>query len=68
MTTKPKAVNDDELIREAQEIGHHTTKREAVRAALEEYIRYHRQLKVLDLAGTIDYDDDYDYKAERRRR
>ena len=30
---------DDALIREAQEVGGHKTKKEAVKAALEEYIR-----------------------------
>ncbi len=59
---------DDALIREAQEIGGHKTKKEAVTAALEEYVRRRRQLGILDLVGTIDYDDDYDYKALRKRR
>jgi len=59
---------DDALIREAQEIGGHKTKKEAVTAALEEYVRRRRQLGILDLVGTIDYDDDDDYKALRKRR
>ena len=59
---------DDALIREAQEIGNHKTKKEAVTAALEEYIQRRKQLRILDLSGTIDYDENYDYKAARRRR
>ncbi len=57
---------DDRLIERAKRIGHHRTKKEAVTAALEEYIRYRRQLRILELQGQIDYDPDYDYKARRR--
>ena len=30
--------------------------------------QHRKQLKVLELAGTIDYDPAYDYKTERKRR
>lgn len=59
---------DDRLIEEAQKLGHHRTKKETVTAALDEYVRRRRQLQILSLAGTIDYDDNYDYKRERRRK
>jgi Arc/MetJ family transcription regulator len=59
---------DDSLIREAQEVGHHKTKKEAVTAALREYIQRRRQLEILKLKGSITYYDDYDHKALRRRR
>jgi Arc/MetJ family transcription regulator len=59
---------DDRLIEAARRVGRHRTKKEAVTAALEEYVRHRRRLRVLDLFGTVDFDDDYDYKAERRRR
>lgn len=58
---------DDRLIEEAREVGHHRTKKEAVTAALDEYIRRRKQMKILDLFGTINYHEDYDYKANRRR-
>ena len=58
---------DDALITEAQEIGGHKTKKEAVTAALREYIQRRKQLEILDLFGAIDFDPTYDYKAERRR-
>ncbi len=58
---------DDELIREAKDIGRHKTEAEAVTAALQEYIIRRRQQQITDLFGTIDYDPDYDYKAQRRR-
>jgi len=59
---------DDRLIEQAQKIGRHRTKKEAVTAALEEYIRYRQQLSVLSRRGTIDYDPTYDYKKERNRK
>jgi hypothetical protein len=59
---------DDRLIEEARELGHHRTKKEAVNAALDEYVRYRKQLKILDLVGKIEYYDDYDYKQARRKR
>ena len=58
---------DDRLIEEARQIGHHRTKKDAVTAALDEYIRRRKQMRILDLFGTIDYQEDYDYKADRRR-
>ncbi|HWB98822.1 MAG TPA: type II toxin-antitoxin system VapB family antitoxin [Bryobacteraceae bacterium] len=58
---------DDRLIEEARRVGHHGTKKEAVTAALDEYIRRRKQMHILDLFGTIDFQQDYDYKANRRR-
>ena len=59
---------DDRLIEEARQLGHHKTKREAVNAALDEYIRSRKQLAILDLFGKIEYDENYDYKQARRKR
>ncbi len=59
---------DDKLIDKVRRAGGHKTKREAVNAALEEYLRHREQLKILDLFGKIDYDPAYDYKAARRRK
>ena len=61
------ALNDD-LIEEARQIGGHRTKKAAVTAALEEYVQRRKQLAILDLFGTVDYDPSYDYKAERKRK
>ena len=58
---------DDKLIEEARRIGRHATKKEAVTAALDEYIRRRKQVEVVKLFGTIDYAPGYDYKANRRR-
>ena len=57
---------DDSLIAEARRIGHHVTKKAAVTAALQEYINRRKQMEILKLFGTIDYDPAYDYKKARR--
>lgn len=57
---------DDNLIEEARRAGGHKTKKEAVTAALAEYVKRRRQLRVLKLFGSFDFDPKYDYKAERR--
>ena len=59
---------DDRLIEEARKSGKHKTKKEAVTTALQEYIRRHRQQRILSDFGTVDFDPAYDYKAERRRK
>jgi hypothetical protein len=56
---------DDRLINEARRVGNHKTKKEAVTAALDEYIRGRRQMEILNHFGTIDFDPDYDYKKMR---
>jgi Bacterial antitoxin of type II TA system, VapB len=59
---------DDSLIEEARSIGGHKTKKEAVTIALQEYIARRKQMGILDLFGTVDYDPEHDYKAERQRK
>lgn len=59
---------DDQLIEEARAMGGHKTKREAVTAALAEYVQKRKQLRIVSLFGKIDYDPAYNYKAERRRK
>ena len=55
----------DSLLEEAKEIGGHKTKKAAVTEALEEYIQRRKQQDILKMFGTIDYDDDFDYKKQR---
>lgn len=66
MTTN-LAISDD-LIDEAVKVGHHRTKKVAVTTALQEYILRHKQQKIIELFGTIDYENDYDYKKYRYRK
>lgn len=58
---------DDQLIAEAVSIGHHSSKKAAVTIALKEYIQRHKQMEIVDLFGTVDYDKDYYYKQQRTR-
>jgi len=59
---------DGRLILEAQKLGHHRTARDAVTAALGEYLRRHKQVEILRLFGTIEYDPSYNYERERNRK
>jgi Arc/MetJ family transcription regulator len=58
---------DDELICEAQRLGRFKTKKDAVNAALEEFVRRRRVEELLSFFGSIDFDADYDYKEVRQR-
>jgi hypothetical protein len=57
---------DDKLIDEARRVGNYRTKKEAVTAALDEFIRRRKQLEILDHFGTIDFDPEYDYRKIRQ--
>ena len=58
----------DKVLKEARRLGRHETDSEAVAAALEEQVKRCGRLKILDLVGKVEYYDDYDYKAGRRKR
>lgn len=58
---------DDALIQEVVKLGGFRTKKAAVTQALLEYVQRHKQAEIIKLFGTVDYDDDYDYKAGRNR-
>jgi Arc/MetJ family transcription regulator len=58
---------DDKLIEEARRAGKHKTKKDAVTAALAEYVKRRKQVRILDAFGTFEFDPAYDYKAERGR-
>ena len=59
---------DDRLIEEAKRLGHFKTKKAAVTAALDEFIRRRKQVRILKLEGTVDYVGGYDHKTSRRTR
>jgi len=58
---------DDDLIDRAVELGGHASKRAAVTRALQEYVDRLEQQRILPLFGQVEYDEAYDYKAQRRR-
>lgn len=58
---------DDDLIKEAQLIGGVKTKKAVITEALLEYIQRRKQIEIISLFGTMDYDKDYNYKKNRLR-
>jgi Arc/MetJ family transcription regulator len=57
---------DPKLLKKAMSLGGMKTKKEAVNIALSEYVQKREQAKILDLFGTIEFDDDFDYKKQRK--
>ncbi len=60
------AINDD-LLKNALEIGGYKSKKDTVNAALEEFIQRRRSEDVISLFGKVEYDEMYDYKQLRNR-
>ena len=58
---------DPALLNKALEVGGETTKKATVNKALREFIARREQARLLELFGTLDWDDDFDYKRERTR-
>ncbi|HEX3843882.1 MAG TPA: type II toxin-antitoxin system VapB family antitoxin [Steroidobacteraceae bacterium] len=59
---------DPGLLERALEVSGESTKKAAVTKALEEFIARRQQRRLLDLMGKLEWDDSFDYKAERSRR
>lgn len=57
-----------ELLNQALELGGYRTKKETVTVALQEFIAKRQQARIVEMFGTIDWDDSFDYKHERRER
>ena len=59
---------DESLLEEAQRIGGHRTKKKTVNEALKEYIQKRQQAAIIGLFGKVEFDANYDYKKQRRRK
>lgn len=59
---------DDNLLEEARLVGKHATKKAVVNEALAEYIQRRKQAELINLFHKVDYDADYDYKDQRKKR
>lgn len=59
---------DPELIEKALEVSGERTKKAAVTKALQEFIARRRQKRLLELFGKLEWEEAYDYKAERKRK
>ena len=58
---------DDALLEAALKISGLKTKKDAVNAALQEFIKRRKAADVISFFGKVDYDEDYDYKKARQR-
>ena len=59
---------DPKLIIEAQKIGGFKTKKDTVNTALLEFIQRHKQLEIVKLFGSVEYDSKFSYKKGRTRK
>ncbi len=58
---------DPELLARALEVSGERTKKATVTKALQEYIARREQRRVAELMGKLEWDESFDYKAERSR-
>lgn len=58
---------NEALLQEALALDNHATVDSLVETALREYIQRRKRLKILDLFGTIEYDEGYNYKQQRQQ-
>jgi Arc/MetJ family transcription regulator len=59
---------DDNLLEEARIVGKHATKKAVVNEALTEYVQRRKQVEIINLFNSVEYDSDYDYKVQRNKR
>jgi len=59
---------DPDLLDRAVRVSGERTKKAAVTKALREFIARREQRRVADLFGKLEWDESFDYKAERSRR
>lgn len=59
---------DPDLLERALKVSGAGTKKAAVTKALQEFIARREQRRMVELMGMLEWDDSYDYKAERSRR
>jgi Arc/MetJ family transcription regulator len=58
---------DPKLLQRALEVSGERTKTAVVTRALEEYVARRQQKRLLELFGALEWDRDFDYRAERSR-
>ena len=59
---------DPELLDRAVEVSGERTKKAVVTKALQEFIARRQQKKIVELMGTLEWDDSSNYKVERTRK
>jgi hypothetical protein len=58
---------DPNLLDEALKCSEKKTKKAVVTDALIEYIQHRKQIKLIDLFASVDIDESYDYKIQRKK-
>lgn len=58
---------DPRLLNRAVKVSGERTKTAAVTRALREYVARHEQKRLVELFGALEWDPEYDYKADRSR-
>jgi hypothetical protein len=58
---------DPELLERAVEVSGERTKKAVVTKALQEFIARREQKRLVELMGKLEWDDSFNYKAERTR-
>ena len=61
-------VIDDKLLNEAFSVSSARTKKDLIHEALKEYIRLKKRKDLTELAGTVEFHEDYDHKKLRKLR
>ena len=59
---------DEKMVAEAVKLGNFKTKQEAMNVAVTEFVQRRNRLRILDLAGKIEFRPDWDYKKLRGKR
>ncbi|MFM2064304.1 MAG: hypothetical protein RLZZ507_3975 [Cyanobacteriota bacterium] len=59
---------DENLIKEALELSGYNDQSAVIAEALKQYIQRRKQQEIIELFGTIEYEDDYDYKQQRYKK
>ncbi len=58
---------DPDLLDRALEVSGEPTKKAVVTKALQEFIARREQKRIIELMGKLEWDDSFNYKAERSR-
>ena len=56
---------DEKMVEEAVKLGNFKTKQEAMNMALTEFVQRRNRLRILELAGKIEFRPDWDHKKMR---
>ncbi len=65
---RTNVVIDDDLLNEALQLSDAKTKKDVIAVALHEFVATRKRRNLLDIAGKIEFLDNYDYKCMREKR